>query len=155
MLVSFKKETSTTIIQSMKAILGIVITVLVVSFSCSSQKNNNGLLLQITKKRCLGKCPVYDLYLYENGKVLFVGIDHVEKKGKFTFNANIQQLKKIDSLLQVIRTQNSSSQKFKRIRDLPVTVFRFDHRKMEFHNRDIPKELKQINEYLEKIVFEN
>ena len=38
-------------------------------------------LISLSKGRCLGNCPVYDLWVFKNGNVIYNGIDNVNKTG--------------------------------------------------------------------------
>ena len=78
-----------------------IVGLLVFTMSCSSlHHDTSSPVIQLTKKRCMGKCPVYDLMIYQNGLVNYNGIDHVEKKGLHQFNLSA---KKIEELTQIMR----------------------------------------------------
>ena len=71
------------------------------SMSCSTlQHDTSSPVIQLTKKRCMGKCPVYDLMIYENGLVTYNGIDHVAKKGLHQFNVSSKKMKELVQLFE-------------------------------------------------------
>ena len=68
--------------------------------SCSSQKPiQKNELIYYGKTACLGKCPVFDLYIYEDGKVVYQGFKNVEKKGKFITTKILKNQKSITCIL--------------------------------------------------------
>ena len=133
----------------MKVLLGLI---LMMSFSCNTVKQSpSDPLIQLTKKRCFGKCPVYDLYVYTNGLVKYNGIDYVQRKGEHEFTLSEDQLTEIKSVFKAANFETLESQE-KKVRDLPVTQISFQHKKVQFIGNDIPKEVKKGIEFLESIV---
>lgn len=133
----------------MKMLLGLI---LMMSFSCNTVKQDpSDPLIQLTKKRCFGKCPVYDLYVYKDGLVKYNGIDHVKRRGKHEFTLSEDQLTEIKNVFEAAGFETLESQE-KKVRDLPITQISFQHKKVQFIGNDIPKEVKKGIEFLERIV---
>lgn len=113
--------------------------------SCSSSKNiKEDALLYYGKTQCLGKCPVFDMYIFEDGKVIYEGLKNVELKGKHEFKLSFSEIKEIKQELETIAF--SSEEKIKR--DLPNTILRLKGNKLVTQNK---QRIKNLIILLEKI----
>ncbi|QMU63159.1 MAG: hypothetical protein GKR88_01960 [Flavobacteriaceae bacterium] len=78
--------------------------------NCSSQKEiQENAFLYYGKTACLGTCPVYDLYIYDSGKIIYEGIKNVKRKGKYVLKISKYKIKN----------------DLKPVRDLPSTVISY------------------------------
>lgn len=94
---------------------------------CSSNKEmQKKPILYYGKTACLGKCPVFDLYIFDEGKALYNGIRNVDKKGKHYFVVSKIMLDKIQREIIKLNTENSG----KSTRDLPNTILKFLGKKL-------------------------
>ncbi len=60
---------------------------------CSSSKHvKEDALLYYGKTQCLGKCPVFDMYIFNDGKVLYEGLKNVTLKGKHQFKISSSEI---------------------------------------------------------------
>lgn len=113
--------------------------------SCSTSKNiKEDALLYYGKTQCLGKCPVFDMYVFEDGKVIYEGLKNVELKGKHEFKLSLSEIKQIKQELETIAF--SSEEKIKR--DLPNTVLKLKGNKLVTQNKE---RIKNLIILLEKI----
>lgn len=127
------------------------ICILIASISCSSlQHDASSPLIQLTKKRCMGKCPVYDLMIYKNGLVTYNGIDHVSKKGLHQFQIPSEKMNELSKLFDRSGFKEIESPKRKG-RDIPVTQLTYEDKTLSFQGR-IPKDVNNIIVALELIV---
>lgn len=108
--------------------------------------------IQLSKKRCLGTCPVYDLFIYANGTVVYNGIEHVNRKGKYQFVISEEKLDEIKKLFEDIDLDSLKKKPNRRIRDLPVTNLIVDNQKLSFQGQNIPEEIKNIIVALEALI---
>ena len=108
--------------------------------------------IQLTKKRCLGMCPVYDLFIYINGVVVYNGIDHVTDKGKRQFELSEEKLNEVKALLDDLDIESLKKHTYKKTRDLPVTELFIDGTKLSFQGRDIPEEVQTVITALEALI---
>ena len=140
----------------MKNMISITLIILMTCGSCSSvQQNSQGPYIQLTKKRCLGKCPVYDLFIYKNGTVKYNGIDNVIKKGKQKFTIPKEKLAEIEQLFSNSNFESLNWAIDKKIRDLPVTQLMFNNKMVSFQGQNIPKNIKAIILHLKRIFRRN
>ena len=138
----------------MKNIASIILLTLILSTSCNSVKvNSEKPYIQLTKKRCFGKCPVYDLFIYKNGNVRFNGIDNVKNKGIIEFEMSAKKFDNIKSLFSETNFKLLKSKPDKIIRDLPITELTFENKKVSFQGQEIPNEVKRIIKELESMVL--
>ena len=109
--------------------------------SCSSQKPiQKNELIYYGKTACLGKCPVFDLYIYEDGKVVYLGFKNVEKKGKFITTISKDKVEEIKN--EVLKLDVSSNTKT--IRDLPNTIIKISERTIKIQNLNKVEHLDKI-----------
>ncbi len=140
--------------RKMKKIISLILLSLMFNTSCNSAKvNSEEPYIQLTKKRCFGKCPVYDLVIYKNGAALYNGIANVAKKGKIEFQIDAEELTSLKGLFKEAGFTSLKNKPNKRVRDLPITELKFGNKIVSFQGQDIPKEIKEIIKELELIVF--
>jgi hypothetical protein len=132
-----------------------MILLLLTICSCKTTKNEilentqQELLLFYSKGACLGKCPVYDLVVYDNGAVIYNGIAKVEQKGELKNKLSSEQF----SELKTILTENlGQPTEFKKIRDVPVTTLRFNDKKYEYHASRSGSALKKVEEKIQGLL---
>lgn len=129
----------------------VLLSIFLVSVSCSTiQHDTSSPMIQLTKKRCMGKCPVYDLMIYKNGLVTYNGIDHVEKKGLHQFNLSSKKIEELTRLFEVSGFKGMESMQQKG-RDLPVTQLTYEKKQLSFKGR-VPEQLNDVVVALERIV---
>jgi hypothetical protein len=114
-------------------------------------------VITLQKTECYGTCPVYTITIYGTGKVLFEGVKHVKKEGKFQ-----KQLKpsEVNKLFNAFECANFSDFKNEydeeRISDLPTTYISFEHRGFKKRIKDYynaPEELKKLEKLVEDIAM--
>ncbi|MEK6155084.1 DUF6438 domain-containing protein [Flavobacteriaceae bacterium 3-367] len=134
-----------------KAMMLLILVVL----SCKSGKNgamdtnNENTLLYYSKGPCLGKCPVYDLWVFTNGTVLFKGVDKVKHKGEVTMELSSEEIGNLALLLEHNLAEPTI---FGKVRDLPVTTLRYEGKEYEYYVTKIDGQLKEVNSKIEQLV---
>ncbi len=136
----------------MKKVIAILILVL---FSCRSgnysvgEANRKEVLVYYSKGPCLGKCPVYDFWVFTDGSFLYWEADRVKKnkmvKGRLTSA-------EMDGLAAFLKNHLGQPTVFRRIRDRPKTILRFDEREFEYYAALIQGPLKEANAKMEGLV---
>jgi len=112
---------------------------------CSSTKYvKEEALLYYGKTQCLRSCPVFDMYIFEDGKVLYEGVKNTTPLGKQEYTVKPDDIKKIKQVLEKVDFEA----KDKLTRDLPNTILKFKGNTLI--SQDI-KQLKELIILLEKI----
>ncbi|MGG6231326.1 DUF6438 domain-containing protein [Tenacibaculum sp. SDUM215027] len=113
---------------------------------CSSSKNikKEDAFLYYGKTQCLGKCPVFDMYVFKDGKVIYEGFKNVSKLGLHEFSIKAEEVEKIKQELEKV----DFSTKEKLTRDFPNTVLKFKGKRLAIQKNDKVKKLMFL---LEKI----
>ncbi len=65
----------------MKLLLKSVILLVILSKLSANELPNNAFIY--TKSSCLGPCPAYQVMIFENGTIIFNGINYVQQKGLY------------------------------------------------------------------------
>ncbi|WP_428740317.1 DUF6438 domain-containing protein [Tenacibaculum sp.] len=106
--------------------------------NCSSSKDvKEAAFLYYGKTQCLGKCPVFDMYLFEDGKILYEGFKNVDLLGKHESYLKEEELESIKQKLKEI--DFSTKEKLKR--DIPNTVLKFKGKRLVTQNNEQVKAL--------------
>lgn len=106
-------------------------------------------LLTYSKSACLGQCPVYDVKILEDGMLVYQGVDKVRQKGTVMTMLSVSEL---DELVALLDKTVEEPAVFKRVRDRPVTVLRYNEKKYKFHSAALDGQLKLINSKIENLV---
>ena len=129
----------------MKYVYTILVAILFIG--CSSTKYvKEDALLYYGKTPCLGKCPVFDMYVFDDGKVLYEGLKNVDLLGIHEFNLTAEEVKNIKQELEEI---NFSSEERLR-RDLPNTVLKYKGKKLSTQSNEQVKELTVLLDKIKK-----
>ncbi len=127
---------------------------ILIMFSCKTSENvvkeptDSEVFIYYSKGRCLGKCPVYDLWIHKDGTVVYQPIENIGKKGKYFAKLSPTQL----DALQAALAEDFEVASFKRVRDLPVTRLKHGLKDHKYYASKIEGQLKKVNTLLESIV---
>ncbi|CAL2103126.1 conserved exported protein of unknown function [Tenacibaculum sp. 190130A14a] len=117
----------------------------VIFFSCSAHKDaKSNTLLYYGKTRCLGKCPVFDMYIYEDGTLFYEGFENVSVIGKKELKLSSKDLSFLKEELNKLSFTVQNQQK----RDLPNIILKYNGKKMITQDRN---KLKTLLDFLEKV----
>ena len=128
------------------------IILITLGFSCSSVKQNSSEpMIQLTKKRCLGKCPVYDVFMYSDGLVSYNGIDNVKKIGRHQFKISEGKMLELQQLFTNAKFQEIENPE-KKGRDLPLTQVSYKNKTISYQGQNISEDVKGIVSRIEELV---
>jgi len=116
------------------------------------QNNEVKKIISITRGACFGTCPIYSINIFSDMSVIYEGKRFVEKIATVEFKLS---KKEIDSILQKANAINYcqlENEYFEHISDLPRTYVQiFDKKILDYYGA--PKELKELEELIDKICF--
>ena len=121
--------------------------------SCTPSKaflKTDTALLRYSKSGCLGNCPVYDLYIYENGSVWYNGIKNTSKK-KAHSTITMEKIATLKSLLNAIKVEDYQSVKG---RDVPITAMTFNNKNVKYNANAVTGNLSKIDSLIQEIIRE-
>lgn len=114
--------------------------------SCSLSKNiKENAVLYYGKTPCLGECPVFDMYIYNDGKVIYKGFQNVVLKGEHKFSISKNHINEIKKELKSIDFKIKTNI----VRDLPNIILKYNGEKLTINNKE---EIKDLVKLLEKII---
>lgn len=108
-------------------------------------------LLHYSKGPCLGRCPVYDFWIYSDGSFIYKRAKGIKSHRELSGRLTTEKLEKLQTSLQDNLGEPIT---FKKVRDLPVSKLRFNGKKYEYHANKIKDELKRVNTLIEGMVAE-
>ena len=123
-------------------------------FSCKapnieSNFQTQNILAFYSKGSCSGTCPVYDVLIYENGTVVYNGIDHVQKKGMIRSAVSQRDITDLKLLLEGSPAEFKS---FRKAHGKPLTTIKYNKQTLTYHASKVDGSLKQLNTKLEDLV---
>lgn len=148
------------------AIVGIIFL-----YSCAGSKNTvtttndfpgdpaDSLVASIYRTPCFGVCPYYKQTFYRSGYVLYEGFANVTKKGRYYTHINIDQLKSIGEKAEELNYFSLDDvYKNPHLTDFPTIYievrFRGKTKKITHYDADPPKNLVEMENFLDKVVPE-
>ncbi len=132
-----------------------ILILVMIFLSCKSVKSEpeipqqNDLLVYYSKGRCLGKCPVFDLWIYNNGSFKYIGVDNVSYKGEIK---DVIPPNDLVELKYLIKDNDIKSYPFKKGYDLPVTTLRYNQVELKYYSSSVKKSLLKLNTKMEELV---
>ena len=121
--------------------------------SCTPSKavlKTDTALLRYSKSGCLGNCPVYDLYIFENGAVLYNGIKNTSKK-KGHSTITMEKIATLKSLLNAITVEEYQTVKG---RDISITTIVFNNKRVKYNANTVTGNLLKIDSLFQEIIRE-
>lgn len=111
-------------------------------------------IITYTAGSCRGRCKIFDLKIFDSGKVELNAIKNVGESGLRTFNISEEKVKELQS---IIETQNSSSLKTKYLIKGNKGSQKFeiiiDGKSIIFHKKKAPKKLMNIKNALDDLIM--
>ncbi len=113
--------------------------------------------VKISKTHCSGDCPVYDVTLFKDGKLVFNGIENVNIKGLKEFTVSEKKMKKIEEMFHKTSFGTYLDNYVdKSIMDYPSTFITYNDKQIEIKLwKNVPEELAFAYETLEDVLYEN
>ncbi len=136
-----------------KVKFGIICGVFIISisFSCKTQKPKR--YVEFSTSACYGYCPILDAKV-ENDKVYFNFIDYNKLKGIYMYNLKEKEIKKIDSLINIIDLKNIKNEYISNREDMQainvIVKTKIEQKSIYYYVGDEPKELNELVETILK-----
>jgi len=110
-------------------------------------------IISLEKTACFGRCPVFNIVIYNNGECLYNGMKFVKKSGEYNLKINKQEINKILSQAKKIGFDNLQNEYSERITDLPTTYIMINNKKIKDYY-GAPSELKGLEKLIEEIILD-
>lgn len=110
--------------------------------------------LFITRTGCFGKCPVYELFVDTDGRVLYQGHANVDNVGKFQKQLSPQQLQQLVSTLREGDFFGLDETYDDGVTDLPTVITEaiMDGKRHKVTNRTGPPSVESLQDRLDAII---
>tara|TARA_B100001778_G_C18562125_1_gene618273 strand:+ start:1078 stop:1506 length:429 start_codon:yes stop_codon:yes gene_type:complete len=105
--------------------------------------------ISLQKKSCYGKCPIYEIEIFENGSLIFNGKKNIENIGVYNSKLTKEDMSKILDKAKHIEFHKLQNEYIESLNDLPKTILKVKNKVVEY-NSEYPKEL----EILENLIYE-
>jgi len=110
---------------------------------------NKDALISLSKGKCLNDCPVYDLWIFEDGQVVYNGIENVEKEGIHKMSISLEAIKHLNQLLSEIAPEDIG---IIRERKKPLTLLKFKDKRIVYQSSKVRRSLMELDQLLESII---
>ena len=124
---------------------------LLTSYFVSKQRvpeNTDEAFISLSKGKSLDNRPVFDLWIFENGQVVYKGIENVDKVG---VEKSIVPLDVVSKIKNLINQSNQNEIGDAKGRDNPLTIIKHNGRKIVFQSSRVKGNLLELNNLLEHI----
>lgn len=110
--------------------------------------NTDEAFLKLSKGKCLNERPVFDLWLFDNGNVLYKGIDNVDKLGIHKTNVSLDTISRIKYLIDQTNSKDVGDAKG---RDNALSIIKNKNKTIVFQSSRIKGHLLELHNLLEYI----
>lgn len=118
---------------------------------------DDSLFVTIERTPCFGKCPVYKIYIYNGGYVVYDGKQNVDKIGRFSTQLSTDELKLIEQRAKEIKYLELNDKYDGPVTDLPsvhTSVAMDGYRKSITARYNVPSELKEFQKFIDNLFIE-
>ncbi|WP_369048644.1 DUF6438 domain-containing protein [Tenacibaculum sp. UWU-22] len=108
------------------------------------------------KNPCFGPCPVYEMRVYNSGKVLYHGLQHVLVSGKKEFKLTKEQFSTLkEKLAHTSFSTYKKQYRDSRLMDASSVYISYNKKQIEISAwQNVPNELVEVINYLNSILIE-
>lgn len=112
--------------------------------------NTEGAFLSLSKgKNLLDNSPVFDLWIFENGQIIYNGVENVEKTGMYKTNVLLEIIDNIKAFGLNINSKDIGEVKGI---DNPLTILKLNNKKIVYQSVRVKGNLLRLNDLLETMV---
>jgi len=117
--------------------------------------SKDNLLISLEKTACMGKCPVYELKIYNNRVAILHAHENLDKKGKYKTRLDKEQVQYYVDRFTGIEFFSLEDKYTSHFMDLPTTYITFQHKGKVKNIKDYdnaPEKLNELEKELEALV---
>jgi len=111
--------------------------------------NIKNAFLSLSKGKSLIDCPVYDLWIFSDGQVIYNGIENVEKEGIHKMLISHEAIKHLNNLLLEMKPEDLGSV---RERKKPLTLLKFKNKRIVYQSIRVSGSLCELDRLFESII---
>lgn len=113
-------------------------------------------VIEMSKKPCLGTCPVYDLVIYETGIATFRGIQNTDRLGLYSKKIGQEKVRQLINECTAANLWQFQEVYKSNVSDLPtvsITYYEGKEKKTIAGKRNRPLPVLKIEEMLDEVAF--
>ena len=125
---------------------------LLTEYFIKSQKHTHNVkdaFLSLSKGSSLTDCPVYDLWIFRDGQVIYNGIENVDKKGTHKMLISHEALKYLNELILEMKPKDLGGVREKK---KPLTLIKFKDKRIVYQSSKAGGSLMELDRLLDSIV---
>lgn len=101
---------------------------------------------------CFGKCAEFELTIFENGEMEYLGIENVKMEGLHTAKISDEIILELKAKFAEVRFAEMEDEYLSNIADLPTISLEYRGKACDFHQRKAPKSLTPLLKFLEALI---
>lgn len=105
--------------------------------------------ISLSKGKCLNDCPVYDLWIFSDGQVIYNGVENVQKEGIHKMLLSYEAIKYLNQLLLEMKPEDLGGI---RERKKPLTLLKFKKKRLVYQSSRISGSLMELDQLFESII---
>lgn len=120
------------------------------------KKEAKELVIEMSKTMCFGRCPVYEIKIYNDGSCTYTGKLNVEKIGSYSKTIEVEELRALQKAFEENKFMDMRDEYVAHVSDVPTTWISFAKDKKSKKIKDMigaPKALKDLEKMIEVIAF--
>ena len=128
--------------------------------SCSGQKEitiheDETPIITFTKGKCRGFCPAYTLEVFESNKLRYTGRANVKIMGEKIYKLTKEEVANLKKAFEASDFEKFEKEYLSRYMDIPKYTLTYDGKKIDYHERSAPEELKGLSALVDKYLPKN
>ena len=138
-----------------------IVSIIVLSFfsflemSCAGQKElqineDETPIIIFTKGKCRGFCPAYTLEIFESNKLRYRGRTNVKVVGEKILKLTKEEVANLKKVFEASDFEKFEKEYLSRYMDIPKFTLTYDGKKIDYHERSAPEELKMLSALVDK-----
>jgi len=152
---------------NMKKALMVTLSMLLLGAGCKSSKNMStveaqsgdgpNLVISMKKTSCYGRCPVYEISIFSDHRVVLKGEKYLDYVGTFTATIPAEEYQQLYDLFAKSSFFDFEDEYMTAVSDLPTTYLYFSTQRRSKKIRDYygsPQELKDLETMVAKLLDE-
>ena len=114
-------------------------------------------LVKMRKTPCFGRCPYFEVSIYDDGLVVYDGMKFVEKIGKYSSFINKKKVALIEDYIRRVDFFSFEKEYDARVTDLPSVIIEVNYQNKNHKVKGryrIPEKFKMFTKFIDNILLE-
>ena len=114
-------------------------------------------LIKMRKTPCFGRCPYFEVSIYDNGLVIYDGMKFVEKIGKYSSTIHEKKVALIKDYIRRVDFFSFEKEYDARVTDLPSVIIEVNYQNKNHKVKGryrVPEKFKMFTKFIDNLLLE-